>query len=102
MNLYWTLQDAIDNGEIGRIGSERLIKERIRRLIYKTCRHSIPEVNDKQNIKVFVYKHPTKVPLWAFYANCFQYLQGRTLVYSSVHGNVGTVIVVLISTKASK
>lgn len=97
MNLYWVLQDAIDNGEIGSIGSKRLIIERVKRLIYKTCRHSIPEVNDKNNIKIFVYKHPTKTPVWAFYANVLQYLQGRTLVYSSVHWSVGTIIVVLIS-----
>lgn len=99
MNLYWTLQDAIDNGEIGRIDSKRLVVERVKRLIYQTCRHAIPEVNDKSNIKVFVYKHPTKLPAWCFYANCFQYLQGRTLVYSSVHWSVGTIIVVLISKK---
>ena len=70
MNLYWTLQDAIDNGEIGRIDSKRLIVERVKRLIYQACRHTIPEVNDKSNIKVFVYKHPTKYHALITWISC--------------------------------
>lgn len=100
MNLYHVIEDAIGFGEIGKIDSKRIVVERIKRLIYQSAKHTIPAVNNKKNIFVFIYQYPSKLPMHCFYGNCFQKIQGKKLVYSSVHQHTfvqGRIIVVLIA-----
>lgn len=100
LNLYHIIEDAIGFGEIGKIEQPKIVRNRIKKLIYKAAKNVIPAVNNKKNIQVFVYQYPSKMPMYGFYQNCLNAIVGKRLVYAGVHHHTftqGRIIIVLIT-----
>lgn len=99
-NLHNIIQDALFDGRIAYLDSRNLVAKRIKNIIQK-CAPDIEGVDDRTNIHVLVYDScVTKSSFVSWVAGCFQKIQNKRLVYSSIHqviASAGRVIIVLIT-----
>lgn len=99
--LYYVIDDALRDGGIGGYMSKGLIVKHIRNIIMKTTNGVVERIKSRDNIYVMIYDFVADAdkPLLQFIGGCFQKLEGRRLMYSSVHQLItqsGRVVVVAV------
>lgn len=93
------IEDALIDGRIICIDSKNTIVKRMKNIIQK-CAPDIEGVDDRKNIHVLIYDADDETPFLPWVSGCFQKIQDKKLVYSSVHralASVGRVVIILIT-----
>lgn len=97
--LYCIIEDALTSGRIGDLEGKPIIAKRIKNIIQKRC-PEMEGVDDRKNIHVLIYDSSTRSSFCDWIGGCFQKIQGKRLVYSSVHHHLATsgkAVIVLVA-----
>ena len=98
--LFYIIEDALKNSRVANYMCKKLIVKRLKNIIQNTSYYE--QTNNRNNIQVFIYDSEANndETFLRFLSGCFQKIQDKRLVYSSLHNvcmQAGKVIIICIT-----